>query len=157
MPVQDRKGGRMDTFEIPSERRPSMKERLVFSAVFSAAYSLTTISLANLYLWQKEIRNRFVHYSMKSIETLDGVYPVVFLAVPRPPRETKVIEAQLHTAQDWRTLREFMAAEIRIIADEVGTLAQAEAMIQEIERQAEPEHHHVTDTVRRETRLSAHA
>jgi hypothetical protein len=141
----------MGTHQTPQQNMPSMKKRLVAIGAFSVAYSVTAASLANLYIWQKEFCNRFVHYSTKTVETVDGIHPVVVATIPgrtwlRKP--VKELEFALRNADDWRRLRGYIAQDIRYIAQEPGTLAQTEAVIQKIERQGKPESHQVIDTGR---------
>ncbi len=145
----------MDNSETPALDRISVKKRLVL-AIFSAAYWLATVSIANLYLWQKEVRNRFVHYTTKTVESLDGVHPVIVASLPSPMKRTRRIEFALRTAEDWRDLRGFIASDVRAIARDAGTLDHAQAAIQAIEREATPTSADVRDSAR-DSRLSAHA
>ncbi|MDQ2786126.1 MAG: hypothetical protein M3Y58_14125 [Chloroflexota bacterium] len=145
----------MDNSETPAPDRISVKKRLVL-AIFSAAYWLATVSIANLYLWQKEVRNRFVHYTTKTVESLGGIHPVIVASLPSPTKRTRRIEFALRTAEDWRDLRGFIASDVRAIARDAGTLDQAQAAIQAIEREAMPTSADVRDSAR-DSRLSAHA
>ncbi len=145
----------MDNSETPAPDRISVKKRLVL-AIFSAAYWLATVSIANLYLWQKEVRNRFVHYTTKTVESLGGIHPVIVASLPSPTKRTRRIEFALRTAEDWRDLRGFIASDVRAIARDAGTLDQAQAAIQAIEREATPTSADVRDSAR-DSRLSAHA
>ncbi len=142
----------MGTSERPGDRKLSVMVNLALSS----ALSLTTVSLANLYFWQKEFRNRCVHYSTKTAAMLDGVHPVVVAAVPTSLKRTRKIEFALRTAAEWRSLRDFIAADISEIAGEMGILDQADAAIRNIERQSEPIYGPVQDTMR-STRVSASA
>ncbi len=142
----------MGTSEHPGDR----KLPVMVNLALSSALSLTTVSLANLYLWQKEFCNRFVHYSTKTVAALDGVHPVVVATVPASLKRTRNIEFALRSAEEWRSLRGFIAADISEIAGAMGILDQADAAIRNIERQSEPIYGPVQDTVR-STRVSASA
>ncbi|MDQ6905675.1 MAG: hypothetical protein M3176_02500, partial [Chloroflexota bacterium] len=97
----------MDISETSTPDRTSAQKRL-FLSILSAAYWLATVSIINLYLWQKEMRNRFVHYTTKTVESLDGIYPVIVADLPSPTKRIRRIEFALRTAEEWRDLRGFI-------------------------------------------------
>jgi hypothetical protein len=140
-----------------SEHREKRNLPLAVNIAFSSALSLTAVSLTHLYRWQKEVRRWFVHYSTKTVETVDGAHPVIVARVSSSTKRTRNIEFALRTAEDWRTLRNYIAQDIRSLAPATGQSEQAERKIQDIDPRPDPIHNRVDLPAETPTRVHASA
>ncbi len=122
----------MDTTKTSLPDRTSAKKRFAVIAAFSAAYSLTATSIVNLLRWRREYPSTVVQYRTVT----RGPEAAIEVCYPTKDKGTGRHRFYLNTPQEWRSLRSFIADDIRAIAQRTGTRDAAEAAIEKIEAKA---------------------